>query len=209
MSVAGRASVGGVSGLAPVIALVGRRRSGKDAAADVLLDAEPTAVRINFSDPVIAELEQELGVQITPENKGTYRAQLQALGRRRRQEDPHYWTRQLGRLISAARREARLVIVCGAREPSDLELVRQHDAYVVMVRRPGTETGGVPPWAYGWARRLPLSLHRLLPHAWRAGVHPNEVAIDRIRADRIIDNDDDLDALAREVAAVWATMPGR
>lgn len=207
--VAARGSVNVVMQPAPVIALVGRRRSGKDAAADALLAAVAGAVRLNFSDPVIAELERELGVQITPENKGEYRDALQALGRRRRQQEPGYWTRQLSVAIAEARRHAALVVVCGAREDSDMALMSSFGAYVIMVRRPGTETGGVPTWAYGWARRLPLSLHHLLPRAWRAGVHPNEVAIDRIAADCTLVNDADLAALEQSVIQAYALGVGR
>jgi len=201
--------VGDVSAPAPVIALVGRRRSGKDAAADALLAAVPGAVRLNFSDPVIAELAAELGVAIAPEAKGAYRTQLQELGRRRRREDAGYWTRQLSESIRAARSSAPLVVVCGAREESDMALLRSFGAYVIMVRRPEVQTGGVPGWAYSWARRLPLALHRLLPRRWRAGVHPNEVAIDRITPDRVILNDQDLARLEAAVLQAYATMPGR
>ena len=128
-----------------VIGVAGRPRCGKDVVADYLEAHYQKTQRINFSDPIITEINQWLessGHRITQGNKSNplYRSLLQAWGMARREQQPDYWTVQLQtRIRSMQETGTELVIVCGVRTPSDLELVEGLGGKCWQVVRPGND----------------------------------------------------------------------
>lgn len=131
------------SGLAGLIGLSGKARAGKDTIADFILSRYASVARLNFSDPIIAETNHWLegsGHLITEENKSErlYRHLLQSWGLARRAEQPDYWTRQLERRVKGLWEDgSELVLLCGVRTPSDLDLVESLGGLHWRVSRPG------------------------------------------------------------------------
>jgi len=132
-------------GVPGVIGVTGKPRSGKDVVADYLEAHFVDVARVNFSDPIIEEVNSWLsnsGHQITQGNKShmTYRKLLQAWGMARREAEPDYWTRQLSLQIKALQDGGiKLVLVCGVRTPSDLELVENLGGSCWYILRPGND----------------------------------------------------------------------
>lgn len=123
-----------------VLGVAGKPRSGKDVFAEYMLSRYKGVERLNFSDPIIQEVNDWLAQyerMITPANKShpLHRRLLQVWGRARREEYEDYWVRSLREAISAS--PAELVIVCGVRAPSDLELIEELEGVCLRVERPG------------------------------------------------------------------------
>ena len=135
-----------------LLALCGVPRTGKDHLAGHLHRNYSGVIRLAYSTPIIAEVNAFLGADaadrgvaphhIVEANKplAHYRHLLQSWGLARRAEDPAYWTRQLAetldRLVDSG---ARLVIVSGARVPSDLEPIRERGGQLWRVDRPDND----------------------------------------------------------------------
>ena len=130
-------------GLTPLIGLSGKARAGKDTIADYILSRYAGVSRLNFSDPIIAEANAWLdgtGHQITEGNKSepVYRHLLQSWGASRRTEESDYWTRQLQQRVKDLwAGGSTLVLLCGVRTPTDLELVEKLGGGHWRVIRPG------------------------------------------------------------------------
>ena len=126
-----------------IIGVAGQPRCGKDVVADYLEAHYLHTQRVNFSDPIISEINQWLepsGHQITQGNKSNtlYRSLMQAWGMARREQQSDYWTIQLKQRIQEMQLNGiKLVIVCGVRTLSDLELVEQLGGQCWQVVRPG------------------------------------------------------------------------
>lgn len=125
-----------------ILGLSGKPRSGKDVLAEYLTANYQGVARLNFSDPIIEEVNRWLAVhgrRITASNKShpVHRRLLQVWGRARREEQEDYWTERLRERISEEQTTHRLVIVCGVRAPSDLALIEEMGGVCVRVTRPG------------------------------------------------------------------------
>lgn len=123
-----------------VVGVAGKPRSGKDVFAEYMLSRYAGVERLNFSDPIIGEVNDWLSQYdrlITPANKShpLHRTLLQVWGRARREEYEGYWVRSLREAVAAS--GAQLVIVAGVRAPSDLELIEELGGVCLRVERPG------------------------------------------------------------------------
>lgn len=127
-----------------IIGLSGYPRAGKDVAANYLIENYRSVAKINFSDPIIDEVNQflaPLGHQINEGNKSEpiYRALLQVWGTARRVEDENYWVDRLRDRVQQLSAENRLVLVCGVRALSDAQLVEDVGGQHWRVSRPGND----------------------------------------------------------------------
>lgn len=125
---------------ANLVGVSGKPRSGKDVFAEYICANYEGVERLNFSDPILSEVNGWLrpsGRLITQANKSNplHRTLLQVWGRARRFEYEQYWVRSLRQAIEGS--EAQLVIACGVRAPSDLELVEELGGICLRVVRPG------------------------------------------------------------------------
>ena len=131
-----------------IVGICGRPQSGKDVFADWMITNYQGVERMNFSDPIIEEVNQWLqksGRKITPGNKShpLHRKLLQLWGRGRRLENENYWTDSLRKKIAASK--ASLVIVAGVRAPSDLALIREMGGDCLRISRPGNPYSAEDP----------------------------------------------------------------
>jgi len=126
-----------------LIALTGAPRSGKDQLADYLCDHYSNVIRINYSTPIINEVNSWLvsfGQTINEENKSLphYRHLLQAWGLARRAQQSAYWIKALENCLNTAYDYGvRLVLLSGARVQSDLLPVKRFQGEVWRIKRPG------------------------------------------------------------------------
>ena len=125
-----------------VVGVSGKPHSGKDVFADYMIANYERVERLNFSDPIIEEVNLWLaksGRCITAGNKShpAHRKLLQVWGRARRLEEEDYWTSRLIASVTRAKRRSDLVIVAGVRAPSDLALVESSGGVCLRVERPG------------------------------------------------------------------------
>jgi hypothetical protein len=124
-----------------VVGVSGRPQAGKDVFADYILATYAGVTKINFSDPIIDEVNSWLlpqQRQITASNKSrpACRKLLQAWGRARRNENEQHWVDTVkGRVLSALQ-DYSLVIVAGVRALSDLELIEALGGVCIRVERP-------------------------------------------------------------------------
>ena len=127
-----------------IIGLSGYPRSGKDVAANYLIETYASVAKVNFSDPIIDEVNSFLsphGHQINESNKSQpmYRALLQSWGTARRVEDEGYWVDSLRARVRDLSVDNRLVLVCGLRALSDAALVEELGGQHWRVVRPGND----------------------------------------------------------------------
>lgn len=125
-----------------LIGLSGKPRSGKDVVADYLIERYASVAKINFSEPIIEEVNQMITPhKITESNKSDsdYRALLQAWGTARREEREDYWVDLLRDRIRSLSEKNRLVVVCGVRALSDLALIEELGGEHWHVERPGNQ----------------------------------------------------------------------
>jgi hypothetical protein len=131
-------------GRAPrLINVIGEARSGKDHVAEHLHRHYRRVMVLCYSTAMIEEINLHLGSrgrEITAGRKSLphYRHLVQAWAQARRAEDTTHWTRPLAQEIDIhASRGARLVILTGARVPSDFEPVHDRRGSTWKVIRPG------------------------------------------------------------------------
>lgn len=170
-----------------LIAIYGKKRTGKTTVADFLTRHYAGVVQVAFSGPMIDELNRYLdgtGHQITDVNKADprYRYLVQMWAQARRFEDPDYWNK---RVLEAVRAKAatgvRLVVASGLREPEEKFAIERAGGEVWKVTRPGLEAGSEI-----------------------VDVHYNELALDAMpdfEFNRVFVNDGSLLHLCRRVVA--------
>lgn len=151
-------------GRAPrLICLIGESRSGKDHLAEYLHRVFRRVLILGYSTAMVTEINAHLEPydrEITPGRKSLphYRHLIQAWAQARRAEDPTYWTRPLAHKVDLhAANGARLVLLTGARLPSDFELVHDRLGVVWKVVRPGN-TYRADHEVESWIDRLPCDL---------------------------------------------------
>lgn len=126
-----------------LICLLGESRSGKDQVATYLRGRYRRVLVLGYSTKMVREINEHLvphGREITPGRKSLphYRHLIQAWAQARRAEDATYWTRPLAHRVDVnAAQGARLIILSGARLPSDLDLVHERSGAAWKVVRPG------------------------------------------------------------------------
>ncbi len=123
-----------------IIGLAGRKKVGKDTAADYFVDTYKGAIKINFSDPILEEVNTMLAVhdlQVDPDNKEPYRRLLQEWGELRREQDEDYWNKKIEKRIDRyIRNKKKLILVCGPRAIPEFEMVRVRSGELWKIIRP-------------------------------------------------------------------------
>jgi hypothetical protein len=131
-----------------VYGVYGAPRSGKDVFAAYLQAHYKDVEVFNFSDGIIAEVNLYLRHHrrflrthvITESNKSQphYRHLLQAWGQARREENVSHWVDAVKREARARTQAgARLVVIAGARVPSDVDAIYELKGVLVRILRPG------------------------------------------------------------------------
>ena len=178
-----------------VIGLCGPPRSGKDVTADYIEANYADVHRFAFSDAIRDEANAFLapfGHEIVEANKslGRYRHLLQGWGMGRRAEDEHYWTKEVARKVRAAWSDGtRMVIVTGARMPSDVQVITD-DLHGEMwrVERPGNDyqyAENASAKVESGLAHLPDSIFRTILNPVEGDLGPYEANIEAaLRADR-------------------------
>lgn len=80
-----------------IIVLSGKQFCGKDTVAKIILENFKNFTRIGLGDAIKLEYGEKIGLTLeeVEKNKATYRADLQALGNKRREEDSAYWIKKI------------------------------------------------------------------------------------------------------------------
>lgn len=196
---------------APIIGLIGRKRSGKDTFAAPLVEhygyakvafADPLKAAALAADPILsAETFQDehwdhhtevyrlsaavelYGWEYTKDHFPEARRFLQALGTDAiRALDDDFWLRQGQAAIAANVRAQTPTVVTDCRFPNEADAIRQRGGVIVRIIRPGQDT---------------------------TDLHPSETALDDYRADYTIHNSttaETLQACARVLAEALAHL---
>jgi len=165
-----------------VIGVAGKPRAGKDVAADYLEAYYQDVARVNFSDPIILEVNswlQSSGHVITQSNKSAaiYRSLLQAWGMSRREENGFYWVDSLRKVITRLQDNGtRLVLICGVRALSDLELVEELGGECWLVERPGNTYQAEHAIENALAQ-IPRDRFRIIENSAEGNLAPYEASI--------------------------------
>ncbi len=128
-----------------ILALVGRKRSGKDLTFEILeRQIGPLNIRrIAFADPLKQEIETATGIPVAvanlPENRPYFRLLWQAWGTefRRGMCGDNYWTKQTEEAIDRALGDGiQLLVITDCRFPNEEKLVHKRGGLCVRLIRP-------------------------------------------------------------------------
>lgn len=133
-----------------IIGLAGIKRSGKDTAANALRAAG--YVTVAFADAmreeVFAQSPQARTVADEDKEKPqaflggkSLREVLIEVGTARRMQDPDYWVKILRNRIRGLVASGKRVCVTDTRLPNEFAMLRELDAFIVWINRPGIEPG--------------------------------------------------------------------
>lgn len=111
-----------------IIAISGKQFCGKDTLAKILLEAFPNFKRIGLGDGIKIEYSEQTGLSLEEieKNKSLYRADLQALGNKRRSEDADYWIKKVIALPQD-------IIVPDIRVQKEYDYFKAENAYKIRV----------------------------------------------------------------------------
>lgn len=111
-----------------IIVISGKQFSGKDTLAKILLKELPNFKRIGLGDGIKIEYAEEKGLTIEEieKNKSHYRADLQALGNKRRSQDADYWIKKVIALPQD-------IIVPDIRVQKEYDYFKQANAFKIRV----------------------------------------------------------------------------
>lgn len=180
-----------------VIGLVGKKRSGKDTAADWMTKGCPLSAKIAFADPLknamvallgcksVEDMEAEFGKEDPIPFLGgvSLRKMYQTLGTEwgRRLIHSHLWIKLMDRRLDQLEKEGfELVVVSDVRFENEAEYLRNRGARMVHIVRPDPQE--LKPW---WTR-------------WRT--HASEKGVKPERWETVIHNDSTLEAFRRKLS---------
>lgn len=127
-----------------IIGISGKKRSGKDTVADILLGAHANSIKYSFSNPLKCEVARACGVTVEyiEEHKDNFRLILQGWGTdyRRKLFGEDYWIKKMDQAIEQFSGRS-LVIIPDVRFMNEYDWVKLHDGIMVRVERPGLPTG--------------------------------------------------------------------
>lgn len=134
-----------------LIGLAGFKRSGKDTVARAL--GRTGFVRMAFADAVRQEVfaRYPQAQQVADADKErpqdflggrSLRDLLIECGQGRREKDPDYWVNVLRESLDTHLREGRSVVVSDVRMRNEIAMLREHQATLVWVTRPGVTSNG-------------------------------------------------------------------
>lgn len=169
-----------------IIGLSGKKRSGKNAVADVIsLNSIHKVQEFAFADSLKNEVCKACGVtrEYLDKNKDNFRLILQGWGTdfKRRLVDDNYWIERLGK--SMLKSDANVLVVTDIRFKNEANFIREIGGLVVRVNRP-CECGGCVT----------------------QDNHPSEVDLDDYKFDYIIQNTGTLKDLTDEVVSYLKTL---
>lgn len=158
---------------APLIGLMGQKRSGKDTFAGFLVERHGY-VRLAFADAlrdallrvnplvgrghlrvsdVIATVGWE-GAKGSPSGP-EIRHLLQEFGMAVRDTDPDFWIRSVMRRSAALREDGTPVVVTDVRFPNEADAIERQGGILVRIDRPGLPDDDQHPSEYAWRGVLP------------------------------------------------------
>ena len=111
-----------------IIVLSGKQFCGKDTVAKILLQNFKNFTRIGLGDAIKLEYGEKIGLTLdeVEKNKSQYRADLQALGNKRREEDSDYWIKKVITLPQD-------IIVPDIRVQKEYEYFKNAGAFMIRV----------------------------------------------------------------------------
>lgn len=126
----------------PIVGLIGYARSGKDTAAQVLLDHG--WLRAAFADQLKADVEKCVGCPLRgpgadATQKELWRPLLVEYGRLRRQQHPDYWIWQLEANMKMACGPQDKVVITDVRYANEANWILAKGGILIFVDRPGTK----------------------------------------------------------------------
>jgi phosphomevalonate kinase len=171
--------------MAKIIGITGKKRSGKDTAAEFLSKyLKGKCQRLAFADPLKEEVAEALDVsfEYLEKNKDSFRPLLQFWGTewRRNRCGSDYWLRRMEERIAAS--DADFILIPDVRFKNEADFVRRLDGHNLRVLRPTDNTDS----------------------------HASENELDDYPVDFVLDNFDSLAQLevqARVMAIYFNTLP--
>lgn len=132
-----------------LIAIYGKKRTGKTSLADYIVRNYASVIQIDFSSVIIEEINDYLATWkpwseepskhiIDDANKADprYRSLLQMWAQGRRFENPRYWLEKLNARCAEMQGDNRLILMAGLREPAEKEEIERLNGEVWKVTRP-------------------------------------------------------------------------
>lgn len=176
-----------------VIGLVGKKRSGKDTAADWMTRDWDCATKVAFADPVKNALMAILGCQSVDAMEAEFgkedpipflggvslRRMYQTLGTEwgRRLIHPHLWIKLMDRRLAQLEKEGfELVVVSDVRFENEANYLRNRGARMVHIIRPNPTE--LKPWWTRW--RTHFSEKGVKPERWETVIH-NDSTLEAFR----------------------------
>jgi len=120
-----------------LVGIVGKKRSGKDTFASVLI--ADGWKRAAFADPLKVEAADWLGISLVDmeERKDAFRAALQERGAKMRRGDPGYWIKRLVVSIAAAYNHGERIVVTDVRYQNEASWICANGGVLVRLVRAG------------------------------------------------------------------------
>jgi len=185
------------------LAFIGKKRAGKDSAAEFLV-REFKYTRLAFADDLkrmaietdpyvptvpgvtvrLSTLIADVGWEYAKDHYPEVRRLLQRMGQTVRELDPDFWIRPVIRRVKAAQVRSIPVVVTDVRYQNEAEALRDKGFTLVRIVRPVT-----------LATPVRETLDRL-------SAHPSETELDSFPADTTVTNDGTLDQLRVKVRAL-------
>jgi dephospho-CoA kinase len=168
------------------IAIVGKMRSGKDTATDILRDNRPT-FRIAIADPI-----KELVEKFFPETIGGEKPRwhYQQIGEAFRKLNPDVWLNALERNVNNEAFNEFNIIVTDCRYENEAEWLRKNGYYLIKIECPDEIR----------IKRLLKTEGKFDPAKF---YHESELEVDKIQADYTIVNDGFLETFEADVDMVY------
>lgn len=162
-----------------IIAISGKKRSGKDTVASIIsANFESGIVRIGFATALKLEVCRSLNISLDylEQNKANFRLILQGWGTdyRRKLHGDNYWIEKLRTAINNIQtfNSCKMIIVTDVRFKNELEFMRSVGATTVRVNRPTAPSNDT---------------------------HPSETELDNEHFDIVINNDGTIEQLIQQV----------
>ena len=142
-----------------IIGISGKKRSGKDTVADILLGTNDNSIKYSFANPLKCEVARACGVTVEyiEEHKANFRLMLQGWGTdyRRKLFGEDYWLKKMDQAVEQFSGRP-LVIIPDVRFMNEYDWVKKNDGIMVRVNRPElqvvdghvseTELDDIPNW---------------------------------------------------------------
>lgn len=160
-----------------LIGISGKKRTGKDTVADILVRLHPNTIKYYFAAPLKQEVARACGVSVEyiDAHKANFRLILQGWGTnfRRDLHDKNYWVRKM-EIAIAHLEKFNTVVIPDVRFKNEYDFIKKNGGKVLRVSR---ATG-------------------------MQDTHPSETELDKEKFDEIILNDSTIDHLIEQVVKI-------